>query len=214
MFKKATIQNTKSKILLYGQSGTGKTTFALGSGLKTALVDMEKGSIHYGNLYDFDVIHCTGYKSFKLAVEEICKIQTEYEVLIIDPLTQFWNFVQKSWKKLLKRDELKPQDWVNMKDDYNYFLNIIINLDMHIICIAREATLYKDKGFMVKDGYKPDTEKGTNYFFDTTIRFFQDNNEYYCCVEKDKTQTINIINKPFELKKEKRVELIQKLLKI
>jgi len=219
MFSKAKEIESFSKILIYGASGTGKTTLALQASKdkKTAVIDMEKGSVHYGLLYSFDVKYCNDYSTFKKAIAFLYDNQHDYEVLIIDPISQFWNFVQLSWKTLFqgkkKQYEFQPKDWVSMRDDFRNLLNVIINMDMHIICTSHEAILYKNKGFMIPDGYKPDSEKGTNYFFDTTIRLSQ-NGKYLCCVEKDKTQTIKDIGSSFELKEEHRAKLIKKLLKI
>lgn len=221
MFEKATSENIKSKILIYGSSGTGKTTFSLLASkyLKVALIDCEKGSIHYSK-YNFDVEQVKNYMGFKKAVTYIYNNSKEYDVLIIDSLSDFWVFVQQEWKKYFqgnkKNYDIQPKDWVTMRDDYRTILRLIISLDIHVICCCHETILYKDKGFMIPIGYKPDAEKGTNYLFDTTMRFFLEDRKYYCCIEKDKTGGVEQqkINDPFEFTEELREILVRKLLNI
>lgn len=183
-FVKAERLEKRPKILLYGDFGTGKTPLALGMP-GVVMIDTERGSEPYNDQYDFQVLHASNSDEITRAVDWLLKNKHPYKTLVVDPVTVYWESLQKKYSdfflehntksKGFKHDfyELQSKDWMVIKNEFKDFMRKITALDMNIVFIAREKTKYKEGGFMVTDGVTFDGEKSLPYLFDTVIRLYK-----------------------------------------
>lgn len=111
MFQKATRRGSHIKLGISGPSGSGKTytSLRLARGLtpdgKIALIDTEYESASlYATDFDFDV-SCVDppYTIDKLVELAKFVLNNDYDVLIIDSATHFWNGILEFKDKLDKR---------------------------------------------------------------------------------------------------------------
>lgn len=184
-FTKASNLPKRLKLLLWGDSGTGKTTLAL-QFPKPVVIDLEGSSDLYGDKFVFDVLRANDPDDVMKSIDWLLTNKHDYSTLVIDPITIYWESLQKKWSDIfLKRNkggkghrfefyDLQVRDWMTIKAEFKEFIRKIKSLDMNIIITAREKAKYKDSGFMVADGETFDGEKSLQYEFDTVVRCFKD----------------------------------------
>ena len=143
MFKKAQDVQISLKMLVYGSYGTGKTPLAL-QFPKPVMLDLERGSLFYGKCYDFDVAHVDSFDQCYQAISFLAKNKRKHETIIIDSLSHAWDLCQDKWLNIFgngnKKDLLRisKNNWGPVKADWRHFMDLIKNLNMHVICTARE----------------------------------------------------------------------------
>jgi len=189
-FQKATSLQKRLKLFLWGDSGVGKTTLALRFP-KPVVVDLEGGADLYGDSFKFDVLKASTPDDIMAAVDWLLTQKHSYRTLIIDPVTVYWDSLQKKWSDVfLKRNkgskgykyefyDLQPRDWLTIKSEFKEFIRKLIALDMNVIVTAREKTKYKEGSFMVAIGETFDGEKTLPYMFDTIVRMYLDEKGRY-----------------------------------
>jgi hypothetical protein len=201
-FQKATSLQKRLKLFLWGDSGVGKTTLALRFP-KPVVIDLEGGADLYGDSFKFDVLKANTPDEIMAAVDWLLTQKHSYRTLIIDPVTVYWDSLQKKWSDVfLKRNkgskgykyefyDLQPRDWLTIKAEFKEFIRKIIALDMNVIVTAREKTKYKEGSFMVAIGETFDGEKTLPYMFDTIVRMYLDEKSRYMgfCV-KDRSNKL------------------------
>lgn len=180
-FIKAKASKRRLKLFLWGDSGSGKTTLALHFP-SPVVIDLEGGTELYGESFDFSVLPATDADEVTAAVDWLARNKHGYRTLIIDPITIYWEMLQKKWSDIfLNRNkagkgykhefyEMQVKDWNTVKAEYKDFLRSLIILDMNVILIAREKTKYAEGSTMRAIGETFDAEKSTHYIFDTTLR--------------------------------------------
>lgn len=212
MFKKATKQKQKLRLLIEGASGSGKTYSALllakglaeKTGSKIALIDTEKGSASlYDTLVDFDVCEIepdfTPEKYIK-AIKEA--EQAGYGILIIDSITHEWSG-KGGCLDIQTALGGKFNDWAKVTPRHQAFIDAIISSNLHIISTARTKTDYAlEDGFNksggkttkpVKVGLKTEQREGMDYEFTIVFRV---NENHYATATKDRTSLFNGIDEP------------------
>lgn len=210
MFKKATKEKQKLRLLIEGASGSGKTYSALllakglkeKTGQKIALIDTEKGSASlYSGLVDFDVCELepdfTPEKYIK-AIKEA--EQGGYGILIIDSITHEWSG-KGGCLDIQTALGGKFNDWAKVTPRHNAFIDAIIQSNMHIIGTARTKTDYAlEDGFNksggkttkpVKVGLKTEQREGMDYEFTIVFRV---NENHFATANKDRTSLFNGID--------------------
>lgn len=215
-FRKAKAAKIGGKFLVYGEPGSGKSTFQL-TFPRVACIDSEAGVAHYegkditlnnGNTYnnlelvdntsDLDELE-TDLDSF-LAGEYDEKIDT----LSIDSETKFYGTMQVGAQEVEEKRARKKGGNV---DDANISQRSwgrikILNLKLqqakidlstkgiHVISVA-QATDERDKSGEKVIGVKPDMHKSVKFDYDTVLEFYttEDNDgiHYYAKVLKDRT---------------------------
>jgi len=173
------------KLLLWGDSGSGKTTLSL-QFPKPAVIDLEGGTEHYGEDFQFDVLKATTADEITRAVDWLRTSEHEYRTLVIDPITLYWDALQQKWSDIFMRRnkgskghrldyyDLQPRDWMRIKAEHKELIRKLIGLDMNVIVTARQKAQYADSGFMRVIGETFDGEKSLPYLFDTILRFYRD----------------------------------------
>ena len=210
MFKKATKEKQKLRLLIEGASGSGKTYSALllakglkeKTGQKIALIDTEKGSASlYSSLVDFDVCDLepdfTPEKYIK-AIKEA--EQAGYGILIIDSITHEWSG-KGGCLDIQTALGGKFNDWAKVTPRHNAFIDAILQSNMHIIGTARTKTDYAlEDGFNkaggkttkpVKVGLKTEQREGMDYEFTIVFRV---NENHMASANKDRTSLFNGID--------------------
>lgn len=184
-FKKAHNKEKRLKLFLWGDSGVGKTTLAL-QFPNPAVIDLEGGTDWYGDSFSFDILDANTPDQIMKAVDFLLFEKHEYKTLVIDPVTVYWESLQKKWSNiLLKRNpkskgfkheffDLQPKDWMTIKNEFKEFIRKITMLNMNVIVTAREKTKYADGTFMKAMGETFDGDKSLPYMFDTILRLYTD----------------------------------------
>jgi GTPase SAR1 family protein len=117
--KASTIRKKPLKILLYGDSGVGKTHFALqASPNKTLVFDAESGTDMFEGRKGFEFDYWTDDDGLKTAsIRELNKAidylstsegRENYESFVIDPISDIWDNIQA--QRLEYKDEKKVKD--------------------------------------------------------------------------------------------------------
>jgi len=125
-FQKAKTLGKRLKLFLWGDSGTGKTTLAL-QFPRPAVIDLEGGADLYGDNFGFDVLRASTADEVMEAVQWLLTHAHPYRTLVIDPITIYWDSLQKKWSDIfLRRNkgtkghkfeyyDLQPRDWMTVK---------------------------------------------------------------------------------------------------
>jgi hypothetical protein len=191
-FRKAEKMEKRLKLFLWGPSGCGKTTLALRFP-KPVVIDLERGTEPYGGVVDtasnrefeFDVRQTTNPDEAETLVDWLLTNPHDYRTLIVDPITVYWEALQKKWSDIfLKRNkggkgykfefyDLQPRDWNTIKGEYKEFTRKLLALDMNVIVIARSKVLYEEGAFMKSSGETFDGEKTLPFLFDTHLRLWK-----------------------------------------
>lgn len=184
-FQKARSLDKRLKLFLWGDSGVGKTTLAL-QFPKPVVIDLEGGADLYGEAFDFDVLRASTADEAMDAVQWLHGNAHPHRTLVIDPITVYWDALQKKWSDIfLRRNkgskgykfefyDLQPRDWMTVKAEFKDFIRRLIALDMTVIVTARQKVQYAEGGFMKAIGETFDGEKSLPYLFDTIVRLYRD----------------------------------------
>ncbi len=211
-FQKAQSIEKRLKLFLWGDSGVFKSTVAV-QFPKPVVIDMEGGTDLYGDTFDFGVLKATTADQVLEAVEWLLTNRHDYRSLIIDPITIYWDALQKKWSDIfLRRNkgskghrfefyDLQPKDWMTIKAEFKEFIRKLIALDMNVIVTARQKPQYKEGSFMVAMGDTFDGEKSLPYLFDTIVHLFIDETGRHMgrCI-KDRSHKLP--KEPFQLPEE------------
>lgn len=185
MFQKASKEQCKLRLALFGVSGGGKTYSSLllakGLGGKVALIDTEHNSASkYADRFDFDV--CNLDKPTIGNMLMTLKEASSYDVLIIDSLTH-------SWLELLQEVEQVARAkfggntwsaWSEGTPKQQKLINALLDFPGHVIVTMRSDTNWttttNDRGKVVpvRIGEAPKQGKNIEYEFDMLIQLSQD----------------------------------------
>lgn len=184
-FQKARSLEKRLKLFLWGDSGVGKTTLSL-QFPKPVVIDLEGGADLYGEAFDFDVLRASMADEVMEAAQWLLTHPHAYRTLVIDPITVYWDALQKKWSDVfLRRNkgskgykfefyDLQPRDWMTVKAEFKDLIRKLIALDMNVIVTARQKVQYADGAFMKAIGETFDGEKSLPYLFDTIVRLHRD----------------------------------------
>lgn len=186
-FKKATKEQARLRLALFGPSGAGKTMTALriaqGIGGKIALIDTERGSASkYADRFVFDVddLAQKSIAGYLGAMKEAAS--AKYEVLIIDSLSHAWQELLTEIDKLAK-SKFKGNTWSAWSEGtpkQKQLVEAILDYPGHVIVTMRSKTEWvqeqSDSGKTrpVRVGLAPEQGKGIEYEFDLLIELSTD----------------------------------------
>lgn len=199
-FQKASLYHKRLKILAWGESGVGKTLFAL-KFPQAVVIDMENGTDHYGEL-GFDVMKTTSWDEALKAVRWLATNDHEYRTLVIDPLTIYWQSLQRKWSDIfLKRRagtaghkiefyDFQVRDWMTIKADFQVLINLLIEMDMNVVVTCRAKKEYADGNHTQVIGSTYDCEKNTEYPFDIILRLYRREEKYMVLTQEDRTRQL------------------------
>lgn len=203
-FQKAEKMEKRLKLLLWGDSGAGKTTLAL-QFPNPVVIDLEGGTDHYGEAYKFDVLKTSTADQVMESINWLQEKNHSYRTLVIDPITIYWDSLQKKWSDILLKHnkkskgykfeyyDMQVKDWQAVKGEFKELIRKLIMLDMNIIVTARQKTKYADGEMMKAIGETFDGEKSLPYLFDTIVRLYRDEKGKYIGENiKDRTNNLPV----------------------
>lgn len=202
LFIKKKPKATRLKMYIYGKPGTGKTVTSL-QFPSPAVVDTQKGVIHYRDDYDFyelNVQDPSDPAAIEMAVDQLIEDPGDYRTFVIDSMTDVWDkMVQKRIRYMRDKEndphyELQPGDWGYLKNEIKYLISKLLSLDMNVIATAEEKKEYSDEtdsGHMEVVGTMPDGHRKIPHIFDVVINLTTDNEgHHWAHVEKDRTNSL------------------------
>lgn len=201
-FRKAEKIDKRLKVFLWGPSGAGKTVLALHFP-KPAVIDLERGTECYGDQFKFEVLPVTTADELEASIDWLLVHPHDYRTLVIDPITVYWEALQKKWSDIfLRRNkggkgfkfefyDTQPRDWNTIKAELKETIRKLLALDMNVIVTARSKVLYEEGAFMKSIGETFDGEKSLPYLFDVVLRQWQSpDGKFFAETIKDRTNKL------------------------
>lgn len=150
MFQKATKTQSRLRLALCGPSGSGKTFTALNIaqhlGQTVAVIDTEHGSASkYADRFDFDVCELTDHHPAKYIEAIKAAGQAEYEIAIIDSLSQ-------AWFEELRLAGKGFDGWKDVRPLERALIEAILSSPCHIIATMRTKTEWVMEDYTNKQG--------------------------------------------------------------
>lgn len=215
-FRKAKAAKIGGKFLVYGESGSGKSTFQL-TFPRVACVDSEAGVAHYEGK-DISINNRNTYNNLVLVdntsdLDELemdldsflnGEFDDKIDTLSIDSETKFYGTMQVAAQEVEEKRARKKggnvddanisqRSWGRIKILNLKFQQTKIDLStkgVHIISVA-QSTDERDKSGEKVIGIKPDMHKSVKFDYDTVLEFYTteeaDGIHYYARVLKDRT---------------------------
>lgn len=198
------------KILVYGDTGTGKTSFAL-TFPKSLILDTEDGYEWYENTEKAKnmagIVRSQSFDDLDDLLDQLDRDSSEYSTFVIDSETKIYENLQEALLDVEERrarkkhrDELdaniSQRSWGKIKQIFLRLQNEKIRLasqGVNIVSVSQAADVMENSGdTMVKVGEKPDMHKKAKYDYDIKLRLFIKDGKYYGEVEKDRTDTYSV----------------------
>lgn len=198
------------KILVYGDTGTGKTSFAL-TFPKSLILDTEDGYEWYENTEKAKnmagIVRSQSFDDLDDLLGQLDRDSSEYSTFVIDSETKIYENLQEALLDVEERrarkkhrDELdaniSQRSWGKIKQISLRLQNEKIRLasqGVNIVSVSQAADVMENSGdTMVKVGEKPDMHKKAKYDYDIKLRLFIKDGKYYGEVEKDRTDTYSV----------------------
>ena len=191
------------KICIAGASGSGKTTAALkiagGLGRKIAVIDAEEkrtsfliGQPEIPPFLSINISYPFTTDKYIIGIKA-AQLQN-FDVLVIDGLTQHWEYLREMVASLMQLDS-KLNEWTaatKTTPEYNRLIQAILRCKIHIIATVRSKTVNAlvgaegTKKVMKQIGYAPIQKKELPFDFDTYIEIEP---ETHLALAKDKDRT-------------------------
>lgn len=184
-FVPAATRKPRVKMFAYGPAGSGKTTVAL-QFPGAVVIDADGGSRPYANRYPFSVLpeeETRTVEGIERSIDWLMQNRHPFTTLVIDPITLLWDMWQRHWSDIYrsrKQDtkyykheyyDLQPKDWMPIKSHWKSFIRKLLQLDMNVVCTAREKELYAEGAMMKKIGVTFDGQRDLPYEFDLVLHF-------------------------------------------
>ena len=136
--KDINVEGLKLKVLVYGKSGTGKTTFGC-TFPNPYVFDFDNGMLSQrGKNVEYDVFDNYGAFEAKLqALERECK----YDTLVFDSVTTLQKYLMKHLLVLNRRKEPTLHEWGRLIDGLSELFMRIGKLPVHVVVTAHEQLL-------------------------------------------------------------------------
>lgn len=200
MFVQAKAAAKKLKVTVYGESGVGKTHFAL-TFPDPAVIDTESGTDFFAGRFNFLVWKTKSYADVLAAAEMIERGEVKCQTLVIDSITVINDVLREAGfraaeararRKGRGADDLNltPRDWGNIKMRIRSLLTRLYNLPVHTVIVGWLKDEYQDRpdGTSVRVGQTIDADKKILYQPDVILRLEVDQQgRRWGVVEKDRS---------------------------
>jgi hypothetical protein len=214
LFKKAEPKSKRIKMLIYGPSGIGKTTFALNFP-SPGVIDGERGTDFYGSKFNFMRIQTGDHIVVSQAIDELLQDPGDLKTFVIDPYTKIDESIVLGHLKRMRiknnnpNYSLQPLDFKAIKEERKLFINKLLSLDMNIIITAPDKKEYStaDGEFMKVIGTGPDVPKEIPFMFDINLQAYigEDGVTRMLRVDKDRSM---LLPETFEMSYDTLVNII------
>lgn len=198
------------KILAWGDSGVGKSTFAL-TAPKIVSIDSDDGQSFYED--NPNIVFIANTASVKDFEESLVQIEEEMldqiESLVVDSETVFADNMQLMFMDVVERRarrkrqniddaNLSPREWGKIKILNKKLFALKTKLasqGVNIISIAESKPIKEKKGEnFVTVGYEPDMANKSDFKYDVIIKLYTEKQadgteKYFGIIQKDRTQT-------------------------
>lgn len=208
MLRKPNSRKKGLKMLVYGQSGTGKTVLGL-SFPKIVAVDSEDGYAWYeGTDRAKNIVSILDTQSFEdlsNLLDDLEDSIDEFDTLIVDSETKIHENIQEALieveeSRALRKGKdvldanLSIRSYGKIKQLESRLQNLKVKLasqGINIVSIAQAQDEMKDMGNnkRIKIGEKPNMAKNAQFDYDVVLRLFVKDGKYMGIVEKDRTET-------------------------
>lgn len=196
------------KILIYGESGSGKTVFAL-SFPKSIVVDSEDGYSWYEGTERtrnvVGILDSQSYDDLENLMDELDDANDEeFSSLVIDSETKVYENIKEALQNVEEtRAARKGRDVLDANLSMRSYGKIgqlsgrlqnaklrLASQGINVISVAQAADEMEDagNGQRVKVGEKPNMDKKARFDYDVVIRLFTKDNKYYGEIEKDRLE--------------------------
>ncbi|KKN34937.1 hypothetical protein LCGC14_0788780 [marine sediment metagenome] len=138
------IDNLKLKVLPYGKSGTGKTTFAC-SFPKPYVFDFDNGILSQRGMdVDYDVY--SGVAAYQKFEEKLRTLESEcpYETIVLDSITTMQEYKMNSILQVTRKKIPTQYEWMVLITDMKDLFTRITSMDKHVVVIAHEMMVQDD----------------------------------------------------------------------
>ena len=136
--KDISVDGLKLKVLVYGKSGTGKTTFAC-SFPKPYIFDFDNGMLSQrGKDVEYDTF--TNWQAFEYKLQELEK-KCGYETLVVDSVTTMQEYMMQNILLLNKRMTPTLHEWGRLVDGLQSLFMRLTKMAHHIIFTAHEQLI-------------------------------------------------------------------------
>lgn len=146
------VTTPKIKMLIYGMSGTGKTSLAVSASKVEELgpvlyIDLERGTApaaKYGDLDNMLVVQPASYQQFAELLVKISKHQDmEFKTIVIDTIDRLQELIKFHFKSINPKDSFAMWD-ATYEKIIDLVNKISFDLGLNIICITHEAREVND----------------------------------------------------------------------
>lgn len=141
--------SVKGKILIYGQSGSGKSWLGVTAPSPLVLLTEKNGfaSIAHSNP-DAQVIECDKIEDIYAAIRAIKSGEiSEFETLVIDSLTNAQTMIKDRILSKSTNKRMQRHDWGDLAEETLSLVQHLRFLDCHLVCLAlRDDELVSESG--------------------------------------------------------------------
>lgn len=203
--KKATLEDVNLKIMIWGESGSGKSRFSL-SAPSPLVIDLEGSTRLYADEFDFykaevDKTNPLASNPATLTVNLIKEIlEGQYpdrKTLIVDPLTDLLDCIEdvsaKKYEEIIGKkvgelNQLQKTKWYAYRREMaRTVLNQLKDVPMNLILVARAKNLWDTKdGKMQPVGLTYDALDIVEYLMDIVIQLERNGEETRAIVKKSR----------------------------
>lgn len=203
--KKATLEDVNLKILVWGESGSGKSRFAL-SAPAPLVIDLEGSTRLYANEFDFwkaeiDKTNSQAGNPGSLTINLLKEIlegkYPDRKTLIVDPVTDLLDCIEdvsaKKYeemigKKVTELNAVQKTKWyAYRRETARNILNQLKDIPMNLILVARAKNLWDTKdGKMQPVGLTYDALDIVEYLMDIVIQLEKNGDETRAIVKKSR----------------------------
>ena len=203
--KKATLDDVNLKIMVWGESGSGKSRFALSSP-KPIVIDLEGSTRLYAEQFDFykaevDKANTLASNPATLTVNLLKEIiEGQYpdrKTLVVDPLTDLLDCIEDIsarkyeemiGKKVSDLNAVQKTKWyAYRRETVRNVLNQLKDIPMNLILVARAKNLWDTKdGKMQPVGLTYDALDIVEYLMDIVIQLEKNGDETKAIVKKSR----------------------------
>ena len=132
-----------AKVLIYGEPGTGKTTFAATAPRPILWLEAEGGTNSIGETKDIDIVRMEGLESYREVLKYVRKKPDAYKTLVIDSISEaqaaiLAEIMREVSRMNPDRDEFAPQfgEWGKLTGVMRSILRAYRDVETNVIFTA------------------------------------------------------------------------------